>query len=293
MPNTHGTDEALGTALAKRDAAWCQPAATRLHGPGDAIPLIERAGIVTLYPVSSEFPDLFSAFAGPDAEPDSRHDSPSGEIHTWRWLLGRQRIAFYGTAVRGKPTWVAWDLLPALLRLRADTRSADALYAAGLLSDDARRVADALADAGEPLTTGELRQLAGFETGKERRAAYLKAIAELDKRLMIGRAFGSPDNPDDTGMRQTLVSVSYPDAVSAAESLDAGAAMRALLTRYVAAARVLRPRLFGRHLGLTAIDVEAALDVLTSDGLLTALHPEQERDPIYLTTDDIPKGARQ
>ena len=272
------------TAERIRAEGWCQTPATRIAGPDDAPALIGRAGIATLFPVSPEFADLYAAFVGPGIPTDSGHSTPSGEVYGWRWELGRREVAFYGTVVRGKPTWVAWDLLPALLRLLGDTRPLEDQIAAGLLSDDARRVAEALAGNGGSLTTGDLRRLAGFETGRERRAAYLRAIAELDRRLLVGRGFGPPDDPNDHDMRQVLVAARHPDAIAAADTLDADTALRQLLTRYLQAAAFIRPAVFARHLRLDGTDVDRTLDTMEAEGHVDRVLLEGERHDVFLST---------
>ncbi len=273
-----------------RDERWCQTPSTRLSSWADAPALIDRAGITTLFPASPEVADLYAAFVGPGVPTDSGHSTPSGDVYGWRWELGRREVAFYGAIVRGKPTWMAWDLLPALLRLRG-LPSAGEQHATGSLSVDARRIVDALADNGGTLTTGDLRRAAGFETGRERRAAYLRAITELDRRLVLGRGFGPPDDPDDQDMRQTLIASRYPDAVAAAGALNVDGALRQLLTRYVFAAVVIRPVILARDLGLDRADVERSLAGLATDGLVRRVRFEGEKnDHLVLTTAGSPTG---
>src|SRR5689334_16141288 len=91
---------------------WGQTPKTQLPGVQAALAFIERVGIATLYPASPEFPNLFSAYMGsPDAKTDSGWDTPSGEVYTWRWTLGRSSAAFYTALIRRRPTWIRWSLL--------------------------------------------------------------------------------------------------------------------------------------------------------------------------------------
>ena len=178
---------------AQRLAAWRQTAERRIAGPDEGAVLINALGLVTLYPVTPETPNLYHAYVGdPERPTDSKWDSPSGQVYTWRWVLGRQAVACYTVVVRKRPTWIAWDLLPATLRLLSDPRMPDELLHLGIISPEAHRVARALEEAERPLSTSELREAAGFPTGKEQRAAYQKALAELDARLLLTRVF-SPD----------------------------------------------------------------------------------------------------
>src|SRR5260370_35554288 len=95
---------------------WRQTRETRLRDVEDAAGEPARLKLVTGYPGSAEVPNFYHAFMGDaEAKTDSKWDSPSGEGYTWRWLLGRRGVAFYGNVVRRRPTFGAWDLLPAAL----------------------------------------------------------------------------------------------------------------------------------------------------------------------------------
>ncbi len=291
MPTTI-SEVAIAPVQQRRDEHWGYTPATRLSSWAAAPALIERAGFATLFPASPEVASLYAAFVGPGVPTDSGHSTPSGEVYSWRWELGRREVAFYGTLVRGKPTWVAWDVLPAILRLRGDLRPAGEQHAAGELSADALRLAEALASNGGTLTTGELRRLAGFETGRERRAAYLKAVAELDRRLLVGRGFGPADDPDDHDMRQTLIAMRHPGAIAAAEEMDDDAALRLVLTRYLSAAVFVRPTVWSRHFGLARADVDRCLTALERAGLVCRTRFEGEKDETFvLATDDFTTGG--
>ncbi len=179
---------------AKRLANWRQTPSTRVPDSAAAAQLIGQVGIATLFPASPEIPNLFHAHAGdPYARPESEWDSPAGQVYGWRWERGRSQAAFYTAIVRNRPTWVSWKLLPALLQVRGDLRTPEQIYQAGELSNDALRIAQALEQTGGVLSTGELRRIAGFPTGKPQRAAYLKAIEELDTRLLLAKVFSEDD----------------------------------------------------------------------------------------------------
>ena len=249
----------------QRLANWRQTASTRIAGPAEAPALIDRVGVATLYPVSPEVPNLYHAYIGDaTASTQSTWDSPSGEVYGWRWTLGRQGVAFYSAVVRGRPTWVSWPLLPAMLRLRGELRSPAELYSAGQLSAAAHRVAEALDRAGGVLSTADLRREAGFPTGKEQRAAYLKAIDELDTRLLLAKVF-APDDAD-TDMRHALVRVLYAGPVGAAEGLTRDYAYAALLTAYLPWAVYALPAVLARHLKLPEAELRAGLERLVADG---------------------------
>ncbi|HEX9039139.1 MAG TPA: hypothetical protein VF808_19315 [Ktedonobacterales bacterium] len=263
---------------ARRLSAWRQTAERRIAGPDEGAELIETLGLVTLYPVTPETPDLYHAYVGdPDRPTDSKWDSPSGQVYTWRWILGRRESACYTIVVKKRPTWIAWDLLPAVLRLLSDPRMPDELLHLGVISPDAFRVAHALEEAERPLSTSELREAARFPTGKDQRAAYQKALAELDARLLLTRVFSSDaraaSDPapaagetagegEMVGMGHTLFSVSYRAQVDAAERLTREQALDQALSRYLPGAVWATTRPLSRALGIPQPELDAALSRL-------------------------------
>jgi hypothetical protein len=275
--STHLTiDDAL---IERRLENWQQTPAAKLKGVREAPAAIERLGVVTLFPASPEIPNLFHAFMGdPEATVDSGHDSPSGDVYSWRWTLGHQEAAFYGTIVRNRPTWVSWPLLPVVLRLRAETREPDELYRAGELSDGARRIAESLERAGGVLSTGELRREAGFPTGKENRAAYLKALDELDRRLMVAKVFR--DGEDD--MSHALVRARYPEQAATAQQMTRADAFARLLGAYLPHAVYVLPATLARHLALPEPELRAALSRMSDDGALAEAELPGARGTCYV-----------
>ncbi len=269
-------------AEARRRERWGQTPHTRITGPDDAARLIERVGVATLFPVSPEAPDLFHAYMGdPNATTEATWDSPSGQVYGWRWALGRAEAAFYSVLVRGRPTWVSWALLPAMLRLRGETRSPRELYEAGELSTAAYQVAQALHEAGGTLSTGELRQRAHFPTGKAQRAAYLKAVDELDRRLLVAKVF----SPDDEDMRHALVAARYPQHVAAAGRMTQDDALAVFLAAYLPAAAYAVPTVLARHFTLPQAQLEAALQRLAGAGQVATLAHPDRKGVRYVWTD--------
>lgn len=250
-------------AIEARQRSWSQTPGTRVSDPQEAKELIGRLGVVTHFPASPEFPNLYHAFMGdPNAATDSKHDSPAGEVYTWRWHLGRMRAGFYTAVVRKRPTWVSWDLLPAVLRLRGELRTPDELFDVGVISEGAYRVARTLEAAGDALSTGRLRAEAGFPTSREQRAAYQKAVEELDSRLMLTKEF----SPDDDEMHHALVMDHYRDQLNEAERLTPEDAFDRFLATYLPGAAYALPVPLARHLGVEETQLRAALERLVGSG---------------------------
>lgn len=249
--------------IADRHQRWGQTAATRVPDPEAAAALIERVGIITHFPASPELPNLYHAYMGhPEVGMDSKHDSPAGEVYAWRWHLGRLRAGFYTAVVRKRPTWVHWDLVPAVLRLRGELRTPDELFDLGVISSGAYRIARALDNAGGVLSTGDLRKAAGFPIGKEQRAAYQKAVEELDTRLMLTKEFPA----EDYDMHHALVMECYRDYVVAAEQMSPDDALDRLLASYLPNAVYALPVPLARHLGIEESLLRAGLDRLVQEG---------------------------
>ncbi len=120
---------------------WCQIPETRTTNPEAAVGLIARVGVATLFPASPEIPNLFHAYVGdPHIQTSAQWDSPAGHVYGWRWALGRQEAAFYTAIVRCRPTWISWNLLPAMICLRGELRRPDELQGVSLLTIDASKV---------------------------------------------------------------------------------------------------------------------------------------------------------
>jgi hypothetical protein len=248
---------------ARRLDRWRQTPERRIPGPDEAKAFIEQVGVTTHFDASPEFPNLWHAHMGdPAAKMDPKHDSPAGDVYTWRWHLGRMNAGFYGFIVRKRPTWVRWDLLPAMLRLRGELRTPDELFDLGVISSGAYRLAQALEQAGGELSTPELRQRAGFPTGKESRAAYGKALTELDTRMMVAKTFLGTD--DD--MHHVLVMERYRDHLQAADRITVDDAWDAVLGAYLPNAVYAVPTTFAKHLGVDEAPLRAALERLRNAG---------------------------
>lgn len=258
---------------------WRQTPATRILDAIEAATLIGQVGIASLYPASPEIPNLFHAFTGdPAAQTDSGHSSPSGQVYGWRWDLGRARAAFYSTIVRRRPTWVSWSLLPAVLRLLAETRTPDELADLGAISPGAYRIAQILESAPGPLSTGELRRAAGFPTGKEQRSAYLKAVDELETRLLLAKVFSTSDHD----MRHALVTKHFREYSEAAEQMTREEALDRVLPAYLPHAVYAVPDRLAKHLGLAEVELRDGLERLRAAGQVSVAVFPFEKSQCYV-----------
>ncbi|HEU5198896.1 MAG TPA: hypothetical protein VFU32_04625 [Ktedonobacterales bacterium] len=269
----------LQTLQALRQERWGQTPDTRLPDAAAAPALIDRLGIATLFQASSEVPNLYHAYMGdPAAKTSAKWDSPSGQVYSWRWTLGRQGVAFYTTLVCRRSTWVSWNLLPAVLRLCAETRVPDELYDSGAMSAEAYRITQALEEADGTLSTGELRKAANFPVGKASRAAYLKALEELEIRLLVGKFFQA--GQDDT--YHTLIASRYQSYLTSAEQLTREEALDTLLQTYLPQAVYALPTVLARHLRLPEPELRAGLERLAVSGQAEAVQFDEQKGTCYL-----------
>jgi hypothetical protein len=255
--------QTVASMIQRRLTNWRQTPQTHIAGDEEAPALIAKLGIVSLYPASPEVPNLYHAYMGdPTAKTESKWDSPSGIVYSWRWTLGRREAGFYNVLVRKRPTFISWQTLSAALRLFADLRMPDELYDLGVISSAAYRITQALEAAGGALTTGELREAAGFPAGREQRATYLKAVEELDTRLLLAKFFTSGD--DDA--HHALLYLRYREYVDVAERLTREEALDQVLRVYLPNAIFATPTVLARHLRLEEAELRAALDRLVEMG---------------------------
>ncbi|MFN8540804.1 MAG: hypothetical protein U0232_25415 [Thermomicrobiales bacterium] len=133
----------------------------------------------------------------------------------------------------------------------------------------------ALTEAGGVLDTGTLRRAAGFPTGKEQRVAYLKAVAELDAKLLLAKVF----SPDDQDMRHILVQTRYPEHVAAAENLTRDAALDHPSPPTSPTLPTPPPPPLARHLGLPLPELRAALDRLIAKNQAHTAQLPGEKEP--------------
>ncbi len=264
---------------ALRRERWGQTSQTRLPDAAAAPAYIDRVGISTLFQASPEIPNLYHAYMGdPHAKMSAKWDSPSGEVYSWRWTLGRQGVAFYTTLVCRRSTWVSWKLLPAVLRLCGETRVPDELYDSGALSAEAYRIAQALEEADGTLSTGNLRKAANFPVGRASRAAYLKALEELEIRLLVAKYFQAGE--DDT--YHTLIATRYSDYLEQAQALSRAEALEQLLQTYLPQAVYIVPTVFARHLRLPEAELRAGLERLCAQGQVETLSLDGQKGVCYL-----------
>src|SRR5437899_12457793 len=98
------------------------------------------------------------------------------------------------------------------------------------------------------LATSELREAAGLPRRASSRAAYLKAVEELEGHLLLAKVFHS----EDEAMYHTLVRKQYPDQVAAAERMTLEDALDQFLQVYLPQAVYSNPPILAKDLKFPA-----------------------------------------
>lgn len=249
----------------RRLKSWCQDGHDRVPDSQAAIGFVNRLGIATLYSASPEVPNLYWAYVSEaGVKSEAKWDSPSGHVYGWRWDLGRSDAAFYGSFVAKKPTWISWGLLPLVLGFAMDRRDPEMQYSDGLISNEAIRILRAFEGTNGTLSTKDLRQRAGFPTGKAERAAYLRGVEELDSRLMLAKTFDVGGEADD--MFHSLVRMKYGTQFTDAMKMEPDEALTKFLAAYLAQSVYFDSKLFCKHIRVPRARFENAISELVSDG---------------------------
>ncbi|MGH7906611.1 MAG: AlkZ-related protein, partial [Candidatus Binataceae bacterium] len=147
-----------------RDFTFHRLKSRRVTGERTALGFIDKCGFLTAFTAGLGVPCLREAIAGerePAIPEHIQHDYAIGKTWELKDILPAKRLAYYGKAIAGRPSFIARDLLPAFLRLRAAPGGHKALYAHGSLSRCAMLVIDALVRRG-PAETRALKLSAGY-----------------------------------------------------------------------------------------------------------------------------------
>lgn len=255
---------------AARDRSFRRHPSLRVRSGTGAQRFVDAVGFCsTFYTFPEGVPCLWEAVVGrarPRWPRRSHHDDGVGL--TWRLKddLPAARRVYYGKVLKRRPVLVALDLFPAfyaLARGRQRARDYVAEYAAGRLSETARRLMDALVRE-HPQYTRELRgNTFMLEASKTRE--FERAMAELQQGLWVVK---TEERYEPTfSYRWDLVEAWLPDAVAAGRSLSRAAALDRLVARYLAAAVYTRPPVLARLFGVPRGEIEAAVIRLVRRGI--------------------------
>src|SRR5262245_9088601 len=271
-PSPRKPDGLDGVGLERRrDRRFRRARELRVQNARQALAFVDDVGFCsTFYCFPEGVPCLWEAVAGrarPRWPRHSHHDAAIGLTWTLKDTLPAARHVYYGKLLKGRPLLVALDVFPAfyaLVRGRQRARDYRDEYAAGRLSQTARRLMDALVRE-HPQYTRDLRANT-FMLGPHRTREFERAMAELQQGLWIVK---TEERYEPTfSYRWDLLEAWLPEAVKAGRRLSRERALEHLIGRYAAAVVFTRERTLHRLFNLSAADTTRALSTLVSRGAL-------------------------
>jgi hypothetical protein len=254
-----------------RDRCFRRQPALRVRSAQAALRFVEAVGFCsTFYRFPEGVACLWEAVTGrgnPRWPRRSHHDAGVGL--TWELkdtLPGGKRV-YYGKLLKGRPLLVALDVVPAfyaLVRGRQRARDYRAEYAAGHLTQTARRLLDALMEE-HPQYTRDLRANT-FLLEPERTREFERAMAELQQGLWVVKI---EERYEPTfSYRWDLLEAWLPGPVAEGRRLRRDVAVERLIERYARGAVFTRERTLARLFGLPRDEVAAAVARLRRAGTL-------------------------
>jgi hypothetical protein len=249
-----------------RDHQFRRLPARRIKGEGDALGFIDAVGFCTAFTPGLGVPCLREAIEGsrePKLPEHIQHDRAI--MMTWRLKdeLPARGVVYYGKVIAGRPSFVALEMLPALLRLRIAPGGYKRLYERGMLSHCGKLVMDALTRRG-PAETKALKLGSGYAQPKMR-TEFDHAMKELQEQFL---ALKVEERYDPFTYVWDTVAHRWGEALRAARALSPREAAYRLVERYFAIAGFGSERAVARILGIAPDLVAAALRRLEREGRL-------------------------
>ncbi len=254
-----------------RDRAFRRLPQLKVGGEKTALQFVNDVGFCfTLSDFGLPVASLYVAVCGRRHPRRPKHTHSDPEIGlTWdlKDRLPAKGLTYYGKLVKGKPTLVSLELLPAFFALIRDGKgSGDYIvdYRHGRMTRAAVAVLEALHDAG-PLVTPELRKAVAMRD-PDRTADFDRAMAELQRGLWIVKVEEIYD--PDFYYRWDLLDNWLPAPVAASLDLPREDAVRRLVASYLRSAAASQARFLAGLLGVGVAEMESVLRSLDTDGLI-------------------------
>lgn len=230
----------------------------RIGSLGRAAAFVEDVGFALLFPTSGvELPSLWEAASDRPIRSLSEEWGPDAErVWGWKDELPRRGLAWYGRFLRGRPSFLAPDLLADLYPRsgRPDDFEEDAL------SPEAHRIARILLRSG-PQPTSALREALDVE-GRRGGERFTAALTELGRRLVVTH-LGVEE--EGAGWPSAVLELTARAFRIPRRRDPERAALRAA-ARFVDTMLAARPADLAHAFGWTAKDARAALDGLVGRG---------------------------
>lgn len=280
------SDQEIALDLAQlereRDYTFRRTLSRRVRGETSGVRFVEEVGFCTAFSRRLNLPCLWVAICGqrnPRMPVHTHHDYGIGLTWQLKDSLPEKKLVFYARVLRRLPTLISLEFLPCFYRLFAplfDERETaapgmTARIPMGAVSLTARGILDRLRT--HPAqSTAQLRMNAYYGERAMNKAAFEKAIAELQQKFLVVRTEAQYD-PKFTYIWD-LFERQYHGAVRAAARLSRDEALDRVLARYFSVVRYARPADIHSLFGLHSFETHRALKRLTDAGVI--------RGPIWL-----------
>jgi hypothetical protein len=249
-----------------RDFHFRRTRVRRVKSEGQALKFITEVGFCTAFTAGLELPCLREAIAGEREPPLPHHIQHDHAIGmTWRLkdILTAKGAVYYGKAIAGRPAFIAPQMLPAFLRLRADRASYLTAFRRGTLSLCAKLIMDALRR--RPVaTTRQLKFASGYER-PSRRAQFDCAMKELQQKFLILKI---EERYEPFTYVWSTMEYRWRDAMAQARKLRPSEAAYQIIKTYFLIAGYGNPRTIARVLGIVPELTSKTIARLVREGML-------------------------
>ena len=172
---------------AYREKTYHLAPAARVKDIESAVNFVQERSFIFFWPISGiQLPSLWAAVAGERPVADA-HDDPGHVTWGWKNSMLDQRRWYYAKVLRKKATMIDLDFAPYFYALSENYGSFEddylTLYEQGRMTQEARRIYEALLDEG-PLDTVALRR-ATHLTSRESDYRFNRALTELQTDFKI------------------------------------------------------------------------------------------------------------
>jgi hypothetical protein len=252
-----------------RDRHYRRLPARRLTDERDAVQFLNSVGMSLLFSAKAiELPTLWGAICGEDRTVPRQHDDYElGLAWQWKDTIPGRREVLYGKFLKGRPVFISLDLAPSFYALSDNYGSPEDYldaYHDGLMSEDAKRVYEALLEKG-PLPTSELRREAGISS-KGAAKYFDRAITELQMSFRIVKTGISDANRWGYCYVYDLFLRHFPELVAEARHIRQDDAAVTILTHYLATVFAAKPASIGRLLGWDNWRLQRAIEQVLETG---------------------------
>lgn len=229
------TDQRLLERLESlRDQTLRRLPSLRVHGPVRALRFINDVGLASLFATRGlHLPCLWQAVCGrrePQFPRHSHYDPEVGLAWDLKDRLPAEGKVFYAKLIRGRPTFVAWNVFPSIYRLFGPRHDFLRQYRDGLLSPAAKAILQALHQK-RPQDTFALK-LATNLFRPSQRNVFDAAMAEVQQKLHVAMR---EVRYDPFTYVWDLIEARFPERVAAARRCPPRQAAHALAQCYLQA----------------------------------------------------------